>query len=309
MNTKGFTLIELLMVTAIGLLVIQAAFYLYTGTMRLFKDVKSTSDNIQTKMPTVELVGRYFDRWGSNVGTGGADCSSYPPSHSRCITKSAQTGLPSGITCDEVIFWGNLYGMGFVSAVSSPSANVISCRLSTSTGHNCYHLWRNNALQNDASGAATLQLVSLSTNNADCSTLATGTSSNATISATMTNAAYGNKTIQAGDLIQRAPHRVRLYCAANSSDANANWLYVDLTDTASDCNSGELATAIAPVDSFQATLLGDSSPCVATSGGCSAARVNIMFRSQSKKGSRSYDYETKTRQDYDRQSAQRVFGR
>lgn len=310
-NKRGYTLIELLIVMVIGLLILEAAYLLYSGSMKLFRDVKSQSDNIQTKIPSVELIGRYFDRWGANVNTSGTDCSSYPPSHSKCITKSAQSSLPAGITCDEVTFWGNLYGMGFVSSVTPPSANVISCRLSTTTDQNCYYLWRDNVLQNDASGAAILKLISLSTNNADCSALASGTSSNATLSATMTpwDVAYSDKTMQAGDLIQRAPHMIRLYCAQNSSDANNNWLYVDLTDTAGDCNSGENASPIAPVDTFQVTLLGDSSPCVATTGGCSAARVTIMLRSQSKKGSRSYDYETKVAQDYDRQTVQRIFGR
>ncbi len=301
-SKKGFTLIELLIAGTIGLFILTAVYYLYSGSLHLFSNVKSISDNVQTKIPSMELIGRYIDRWGVGVySTGsGSNCTTYPPSNAKCVTKTAQTGLGSGITCDELIFWGNLYGTGFVHNVSGGTATMTSCRLSSTTGQNCYYLWRTNTIQNDIiSGAPDILYMSnLSTNNADCSTFSS--TGNITTSATLTSwtgtTSY-NKTLQAGDVIQRAPHKIRLYCASNSNDSNRNWLYVDLTDTASYCNSNETSSAIAPVDSFQVTLL--PSGCTASSGGCSAIEVNATFRSQSKK----YD------NTYDTHQVRRVFGR
>ena len=281
--------------------ILTAAYYLYSGSLHLFSNVKTISDNVQTKIPSMELIARYVDRWGVGMysTSSSSDCSSYPPSNSKCVTKTTQTGLAVGITCDELTFWGNLYGMGFVHSVSGSTATLTSCRLSSSSGQNCYYLWRTNTLQNDIlSGTSDiLSLSTLSVNNADCSTFSSA--GNATVSSTLTsntNSSY-DKTVQSGDVIQRAPHKIRLYCASNSSDSNRNWLYVDLTDTASACNSNESASPIAPVDSFQATLL--PSGCSATNGDCKAVEINVTFRSQSQKYDRTYD----THQ------VRRVFGR
>ncbi len=307
-TTKGFSLIELLIAGTIGLFILTAAYYLYSGSLHLFSNVKTISDNVQTKIPSMELVARYIDRWGAGIySTGsGTNCSTYPPSNAKCVTKTAQSGLGKqvngvdDIQCDELIFWGNLYGTSFTHSVTGGTATITSCRLSSSSGQNCYYLWRTNTLQNDiVSGAPdATYLSSLSVNNADCSTFSS--SGNATVSSTLTswsgNTSY-NKTLQAGDIIQRAPHKIRLYCASNSSDSNRNWLYVDLTDTATSCNSNETASAIAPVDKFQVTLL--PSGCTASSGGCSAVEINATFRSQSQKYDRTYD----THQ------VRRVFGR
>ncbi|MCX8021397.1 MAG: prepilin-type N-terminal cleavage/methylation domain-containing protein [Syntrophorhabdaceae bacterium] len=293
LNKKGFSLIEVLIVSGIGLFVLMAALLLYTGSLNLFKDVKTISDNIQTKVPSIELVGRYFDRWGVNVLSTGSDCTNYPPSNAKCITVTPQTGLGTGITCDEVIFFGNIHGTGFVRDVSGTVANLVSCRLSTSSNQNCYYLWRNGSIQNDASTNTVLplSLSSLSPNNADCSTLTSGTVSNASANYQLSPSAGSGstKTLQAGDIIQRSPHKIRLYCAPNANDASRNWLYVDLTDTALGCTSDETASPIAPVDTFQVTLLTDPS------GNSTAARVTVTFRSQSGKYSKQYDTHTVTK--------------
>jgi hypothetical protein len=292
MNDRGTSLVELLIAIGLGLFVLQAAFLLQTGTLKMFKDVRTSSENVQTKVPSVELVARYFDRWGVNiVGNGtatGADCSAYPPSDSKCIT------VTDGSPCDEVIFWGNLYGYGFVSAVASGTATLASCRLSTSTGDNYYLMWSSDTLYNDVVkdgfGKITqiipLQVGSLSANNADCSSLTSGSPTNATASATMTptDVSYTSKTLTAGDFIQRAPHRVRLYCAQNGSDNNRNWLYARLTDTAT--GTDESADPVAPVDSFQVELL--PTGCTPTDGGCRAAKMNVTFRSQATTYARTY---------------------
>lgn len=301
-SQNGFTLIELLIAGAIGLFILVAVYYLYSGSLHLFSNVKSISDNVQTKIPSMELIARYVDRWGVGVyATGtGSDCTTYPPSNAKCVTKTTQTGLANGITCDELTFWGNIHGTGFVHSVSGGSATLTSCRLSNSSGQNCYYLWRTNTIQNNIIGGTPdiLYLSNLSINNADCSTFSS--SGNVTVSSTLiswTGTTSNNKTLQAGDVIQRAPHKIRLYCASNPNDSNRNWLYVDLTDTASYCNSNETSSPIAPVDSFQVALL--PSGCNASTGGCYAIEVNVTFRSQSKK----YD------NTYDTHQIRRVFGR
>ena len=313
MNKRGFTLIELLIVTVVGLFILEAAYLLYTGSLKLFKDVRTINENVETKIPSMELIARYFDRWGvgvSGTGTVSTNCTYYSTglSNEKCLTKTA------GTPCDEIIFWGNAYGAGFVQNVTSGTAYLTDCRLSKSSGENCYYLWRNNVLQNDIdSGTGNVILLSLnsnlSTNNADCTsltgvnanptTVTTTLSPNASVSATLklTDGTDSTKILQAGDIIQRAPHKIRLYCAPNSNDNNQTWLYADLGDTASDCNSNEPASPIAPVDSFQVTFL--PAGCNASSGGCFAANVTVTFRSQSKDFSKSYKTYT----------VQRIFGR
>jgi hypothetical protein len=302
LNKKGSTLIELLIVAVIGVFILEAAYLLYSGSLKLFTDVRTRSSNIQTKVPSVEMIGRYFDRWGANVLPTGSDCTNYPPSSAKCLTKTAQTGLASGVACDEVTFWGNLYGTGFVKDVSANTAHLLSCRLSSDNTSNCYYLWRSGAINNDAVGNSIIPLSfngslspNLTPNNADCSALASDATANATVYPQLkpSSGATSNKTLQAGDVLLRAPHKVRLYCAANANDANRNWLYADLTDTATDCGSNEAASPIAPVDSFQVAVLSDPS------GNNTAAEVTVVFRSQSQKYSRTYD----------RQTVKKVFGR
>ncbi|MBA4416357.1 MAG: hypothetical protein C0392_00375 [Syntrophus sp. (in: bacteria)] len=296
LGIKGFSIIELLIVAVIGIFILEAAYLLYMGSFKLFKDVKTTSDNIQTKVPSMELISRYFDRWGVGVYTTGTNnCATYPPSDGKCIA------LTIGDPCDEVTFWGDLNGAGFVQGVTSGTASIVSCRLSKTTGQNCHYLWRNDVLQNDvvSGNIIHLQLNSnLSVNNADCSALTSGSTSNATVSSTLDPwSGSATKTIQAGDVLHRAPHKVRLYCAQNSSDSNQLWLYSDLTDEASNCNSNEPSAAIAPVNSFKVALLPAS--CNATTGGCRAAKISVTLRSQEKNYQRTYDTE----------SVERTFGR
>jgi hypothetical protein len=320
LNTRGHTLVELLIVVGMALFVLQAVYFLQSGFMGLFKDVKTRSENIQTKIPSMELVSRYFDRWGVNVignGTaGGANCGSYPPSHARCVTVSPVI-IDSKEVCDQVIFWGNLYGFGFVNSVASGTSSLASCRLGSDSSHNRYYIWSSDTLYNDVLKDANgniiyvipLRLGSLSADNADCSNLTAGSPTNATASSSLTPPTwvqtfcpflYGvtcsetTKYLQAGDVIQRAPHRVRLYCAKNSGDNDKLWLYVRLIDTADNVDEG--AVAIAPVmyeekpsgnvKGLEAQLL--PSGCDASTGGCLGARVWINFRSQSQTTARQY---------------------
>lgn len=297
MNKKGFSLIELIVVMIIGFFILEAAYLLYTGSIKLFRDVRTKSDNLQTKMPSMELIGRYFDRWGVGVyATGsGIDCSNYPPSNAKCIKVTA------GTPCDEVTFWGNIYGMGFVKDISGTTAQLMSCRLSNNADHKYFYLVRNNELKNELDTSVTPNKPkslsfsgNLSSDNADC---ISNTTYNATVDTSMTDGA-ATKTIVAGDVLHRVPFKIRIYCSLNSADDNSRWLYVQQTDMHDNVSSP--AEAIAPVNSFKVEPIPSSSTCLSTGGtGCSAVKLTVTFRSQSKK----YDRTTSA------YTVERIFGR
>ncbi|MFO0751900.1 MAG: prepilin-type N-terminal cleavage/methylation domain-containing protein [Thermodesulfovibrionales bacterium] len=290
MDNKGFSLVELLIAMVIGLIIVAALTGVYTGSLSVFKDVKSISNTIDTKTPSIELLSRYFERWGKGVASQqeNVSCTTCPAARQTIVITTANG-------CSDVTFFGNLYGFGFVHDVAGGAANVISCRLSTASNQNCYILWRDNSPLNTVTSGALdpVGLSSLTTQNAECLTLTAASNSNAQINSTVSGIA-----VQAGDVIQRVPHAIRLYCASNTNDENRTWLYVDQTDqSAGYCTDDEPARPIAPVESF--TVQGLPAGCDAAGGACNAVQVNVVFRSQSKnfKGQ------------FDQLSVQRVFGR
>jgi|GEM_PF-1452518 len=313
---SGFSLVELLISIAIGSIILAAVVLSYTGGLKIFRDVKSISDNIENKTPSIELISRYFDRWGVGVVSQFENqyCSNCP-TRQKTIIITAGTGGGSG--CSDVTFYGNLYGMGFVQDkinLTNTGTRVLSCRLDTSTNKNCYTLWRNNTPLNEPqtlpnANLIPLQLTSLSENNKDCSGLVAGTNFNVTMDDDLSPAS-GNiqKVAQPGDMIQRAAHTIRLYCASNPNDNNRKWLYVDLTETyGNTCNENETASPIAPVDAFTVTAIPETplpinTTCNSTTGGtgCGAVSVSVAFRSQTTK------YAGST---YDTYTVTKIFGR
>ncbi|MEM4134699.1 MAG: prepilin-type N-terminal cleavage/methylation domain-containing protein [Candidatus Micrarchaeia archaeon] len=279
-NNQGLSLVELLVVVAILSIVLGAILVTYSSSLRVFTDVKSLSDPIETKTPSIELIARYFDRWGVGViaKTHRSNCT-ICPAHPMSMT------ITSGNPCDEVTFYGNLYGFGFVRDVSSSTAQLISCRLDSSSNQNCYTLWRDNTPINDYASTTNnpiiLGLSSLSPSNADCSTgITSSTTSNATMNYDMSPYSGSNfKRVKPADVIHRAAHRIRLYCQGNANDGGRTWLYADLIDFYGACNENETATPIAPVNSFRVDGL--PSGCNASAGDCTAVRVTVVFRSQS----------------------------
>ncbi len=278
-NNKGFSLVELLVVVAILGIVLGAILVTYISSQKVFFDVKSLSDPIETKTPSIELIARYFDRWSVGVisRTHRSTCS-------VCPYHPNSMAISSSNDCSEVTFYGNLYGFGFVVNSTSPTAQLISCRLDSSQNKNCYTLWRDNTPINDydsSNNPIILGLSSLSPNNADCSTgITSSTNQNATMHFDMSPYSGSNlKRVKPGDVIHRAAHKIKLYCNSNSSDGNRKWLYADLEDFYGGCNERETATPIAPVDSFSVEALPPG--CNASTGSCSAIRVTVVFRSQS----------------------------
>jgi prepilin-type N-terminal cleavage/methylation domain-containing protein len=286
MNNKGYSMVELLIAIVISAAILGAIVLSYTGTLRVFKDVKSISDNIQTKTPSIELIARYFDRWGIGVVSKEQliNCD-LCPSHRKTIIIKETNG------CSDITFYGNIYGFGFVvgpDPIAYP-ANILSCRLSNSDSHNCYILWRDNFPQNEVENGRLIPLEATDLNDKDkeCLTLSPGTGGNTTINSNLKDKKGQTKTIKAGDSLQRFPHKIRLYCNSNPSDNNRRWLYVALEDTALECNVNEPSTPIAPVGDFKVTAF--PSNCDQEKGECKYIKVDIAFRSQSERFGGQYD--------------------
>lgn len=298
MNNKGYSMVELLIAIVISSVILGAVMLSYTGTLRVFKDVKSISDTIQTKTPSIELIARYFERWGVGVVSREmvATCRSCSDYSTDCCPPNSKTMyITTTNDCSDITFFGNVHGFGFVRGpdpISNP-ASIVSCRLrinSETSKHNCYVLWRDNFPLNDFidNKPIPVEATGLSIDNKECLTLTAGTTSNATINSTLQSKSGGSpKTLKAGDSLQRFPHRIRLYCNSNSNDNGRKWLYADITDTASACNADEKAAAIAPVENFQVTKL--PLGCNAEAGECTHIKVDIEFRSQSEKYAGQFD--------------------
>lgn len=304
LNTKGYSVLEMLMAIGIGLIVLGAVAASYTGSLKIFKDIKSISDNIHTKMPSVELISRYFDRWGVGVVSkkrirfNGTD-EPVMPSCTECPEYNKMITITSGNTCDTIEFYGNLYGTGFVQSVSGTTANIISCRLSRSYSQNCYTIWRNTFPINDLSAGNILPIELPPLNPPgviDCLDRTTWQNQNFNVT---TAATMSGLTVQAGDYIHRLPHKIRLYCKSNAQDANKTWLYVDLEDqSAGYCTDNESASPIAPVDEFK-VIEQYPEGCIPENGNCNALKMRIKFRS----------YSPKHRGGFDTYVVEKVFGR
>jgi prepilin-type N-terminal cleavage/methylation domain-containing protein len=304
LNNKGYSLVEMLMAIVVGLIVLGAVVAAYTGSLKLFKDAKSISDTIQTKMPSVELISRYFDRWGVGVVSqqrirlNGTD-EPVMPSCTNCPTYNKWMTIITGTPCDTVEFYGNLYGTGFVQSVSGNTARLISCRLDRSDDQNCYTIWRNTFPINAISGGNISPIALPSLNPSvviDCLDRTTWQNQNFNVTS---NVSMSGMIVQAGDYIHRIPHKVKLYCKNNPQDANKTWLYADLTDqSASGCTNNEPSSAIAPVDEFK-VIEKYPAGCTPASGKCDALKVKIVFRS----------YSPKHTGEYDTYSVEKVFGR
>lgn len=294
-DNKGFSLVEILIAIVITSVILSAIMMSFTSSLRVFRDAKSISDNIETKTPSVELISRYFDRWGVGV----VSRVEKPACTGNCPVAQKSLDIVETNNCSDVTFYGNLHGFGFVTNVvgtTSTASKLISCRLSNASNHNCYTLWRNNSPLNDLNGSDLIPLAlrDLAPNNADCTSLAVGATQNATMDDEM-SPWVGNiwKTVKIGDVIQRAAHKIRIYCSSNAQDNNSRWLYVDLTEQYGFCSENEVSSPIAPVDSFNVQAL--PAGCSAANGGCKALSVSITFRSPSRNYQGQFDTYTITK--------------
>ena len=256
---RGFTLTELLVaiiISSIILLAVVSMFITSNRALRSGRDVSEMSEDVRNAITTLEYI---FSRWGSGVPCANNQCSigptipdcpntnlQPPPNDPMCMTISGQ----------EVRFFANLYGTGFVVSVSGNQANIISCRLNTGNNQNCYYIWNGGRLK---TGFGTrgrpvpVQLASFS-GQPDC---IGSNAPNLTISTTVNRwLNEGNGTIlEPGDYITRAPHYIRLYVKDDG------WLMMDRTDMGVGCQDnavGENAVRIGRVQSFSAQKVGRS---------------------------------------------------
>ena len=163
-------------------------------------------------------------------------CNQYPPTDPMCM----DIGRDGSVT-----FYGNLYGMGFVTNVQDNNARAISCRLNTAENQNCYYIWNGGRLKLGYDDNRQPIVVSLqnSLNQTDC----TGGINN------RVNISVNNVTLDPGDYITRVPHRIRIY-------VEDGWLFMDREDMAVGCNHTENAfrVRIGRVENFNVTTRGRS---------------------------------------------------
>lgn len=145
---QGFTTIELLIVSSISILILLVIYQLSYGSINSFLYVKSASDNLETKTPTIELLARYFDRWGVGVVTDNSynadeDQRTKLPKSDRyiyipCKSGSSTINCTSSMTTDDslvatevnpITFYANLNGFGFITSVTGTAGKMIACRI------------------------------------------------------------------------------------------------------------------------------------------------------------------------------------
>ncbi|HIJ59494.1 MAG TPA: type II secretion system protein [Nitrospirae bacterium] len=279
LNTKSFrsevglSLVEMLVAIAITSIITTALLGLYLSSDKVFRQTKVIADTKETAKLSLAQLEWLFQRWGTstpcndpegnNICTIIRNCKDlngnfqYPPPSSICIT------IEDSNPCDEVYFYANLYGNGFVDRLdSATTVAVMSCRLSDTNVQNCYHIKRGGKFRRDANNTQNVLVFSinnLSSNNLDCIN-ATG-NSNGLMSRQLNilngfeldqnNQLTQTLNFDGGDLLVRVPHRVKLFCQSNPNDNNKQWLYMSATDTSLQCNANEDPSPLVPVDSFQ----------------------------------------------------------
>jgi len=283
-NKRGFTLVEVLIALLISSIILTVVVSLYTTSAKTFQRVKDVSDSKEIAKDGMARLEWLFQRWGTstpctpgeNENTASCtrvdvDCRdkdgkyTYPPSSSVCITILDNNP-------DEVIFYANLYGNGFVyvpGVSDTTTRKVKSCRLSKDSNDNCYHIKRGARFILDQSVAGYHPLIvklddltatNTVTKNLDCTD--GEINDNATVAAVtkqydLNNNITGSYTLEGGEVILRVPHLVRLYCKNSPKDNNKRWLYMDVTDMASRCNASETEQPLIPVNSFNVERKGE----------------------------------------------------
>jgi len=267
---KGFTIIEILVVIVLCTIILMAASGLYLASSKIFRETRPISDVLEEMRSAIATLDFVFSRWGTgvpcknnscNIGNIITICDDYPPSNPLCM-KYNSGDFSSG--CNDIEFYANLEGYGFVVSVNENQANLISCRLSTDRNDNYYYIWEGDKLVNyNGTGNPTIyQLSGLNPNNQDCVNF-TG------VSNALSNAIIGTYTLQPGNIITRVPYRVRLYISYDSDD-KGYWLYMKKIDMAT--NEEKMGKKIAK-------LKDSKSFKVYTQG--QTIKVEIEFQSQS----------------------------
>lgn len=257
---RGFTIVELLVAIAISGLIIGILASLLLTSSRVFNTTKTITDLKENARLGAMQLEWLFQRWGTStpcadaykctqvISCGNPGNFNYPPDSSLCIT--IQPGNP----CDEVWFYANLYGLGFVDRLTSPSeVAVMSCRLYESPQVNCYHVKRGGLWMRSDSGAPLIvRIRNLSREGADCIDVSGTSNAEMDRDTDVLNGLYqGSNTfrLEGGDLLLRVPHRVHLFCQPNPRDNNRQWLYMEIKDMADACKKDN-KQPLFPVEEF-----------------------------------------------------------
>ena len=224
---NGITLIELLTAIIVAAIVMMAIVALYVNTDKSFKKTQRISDLLQDAEAAISNLNFLFSRWGVGVpcmnntciyyNNTVPACGSYPPLDPLCMDCKVGS-LNSTTGCSDVVFYGNLKGLGFVVSVNGSQAGVISCRLTTNSNDNYYYIWKNGIVVTNSTGyPITYQISGLNPDNIDC---VNNASVNAVLNAIVTSvtpasSSLGNYTLSPGDVIIRVPKKIELYIDGN----------------------------------------------------------------------------------------------
>lgn len=278
-RTNGFSLIELLIGLAVSILIVGAIMLIYLQANKSFKVQKNISQKKEDIKINIIALDWFLQRWGVGV----ACINQNDPSAcakvlvdknilENNITYPPKSALYAVINptdnCDELIFFGSMGGMGFITALRGVSTvAAVSCRLNQNNRQNCYHIWRGARVfvdeENQNNKPLIFSIQNLSKSNIDC---ITSSDENVTLDITATakngklkiyqgsSQIFTDKlTLEGGDLLIRVPHRIRLYCNQNERDDNKLWLYAAVTDMAENCRKEEPPRPLFRVDSFKVT--------------------------------------------------------
>lgn len=253
MGKKGFSLVELLVAIVISVIIVAALTSLFivgNRTFRTNKQVSDITDDVRNAITTLDFV---FSRWGTGVPcpqsgcslqTPPPDCVGYPPTDPMCLT----------INGPDVVFYANLYGIGFVQIIdtNSNTANIVSCRLNGNGNQNCYYIWNAGTLKGGfTNGTPRYYSFQTFTGSPDC---ISSPNANLSVSRSLTEQSNQNPSalnLDTGDYISRVPHRVRLYLSNG-------FLFMDRVDMANICNDNENAIRLARASAFSAQKVGRS---------------------------------------------------
>lgn len=260
---KGLTLVEMLMVSFLSIFILMMIYQVTSGAVNLFLSTKSNSDSLETKVPAMEIIGRYFERRGVAVVNPSADSIALNlKADPKYIGEETNTfiGADAG---EKITFYSNLGGFAIVRTTTS----LTSCRLNEElpdqnpNGKKCYYIYRGTG---GSQTPSTLDGGTTPNNKVDAITFPTSFSNlietskcvdenfvlsnpnitgiSSTLAGTIEDSAGAVSgasaiTLEVGDYIFRSPHIVELFVRNNPSDDNRRWLYSRLTTVASACSN------------------------------------------------------------------------
>lgn len=253
---RGFSIVELLIALTIASITLAAFTTMFIAGNRTFRANREVSNSVEEVRNAIMMLEFIFSRWGIGVPCTNNNCSSsfssttsipncettYPPSHPLCMTVS-DGGR-------RAIFYASLGGIGFVTKTttsgSSTTANVIGCRLNSSSSQNCYYIWRNWRVKSDNGSIKGYRLEGNIPENHCLNSNNVSENGNLSLNGRIfeLGSTSNSITLDPGDSIMRIPHKITIYVA------NDNWLMMDKTDMASQCNDDEAAIRVARVSSF-----------------------------------------------------------